>query len=73
MTDSFDFSEPAIRRMVEYNHTPHETWTVGGTLLTIACDACGHPWPCPTLISLREWEATRPDHPDRVPTERAGA
>lgn len=49
----YDFTEEAIRDMVEINHLPVEMMYGGEA--TIECAKCLQPWPCPPLLSLREW------------------
>jgi len=56
--ESIDWSEGAIRDLVAKNHGPVEV-TAGladGTLgVVFSCSQCGEPWPCPILLSLRDW------------------
>ena len=49
-----DLADPVIRDMAERNHTPHEVWRNTGQLCAVRCDTCGHEWPCPTVIQLRD-------------------
>lgn len=61
---TLDFTEPAIRDMVARNHTPTEQWlrSAGGaaTLSSVSCDQCYEPWPCATLLALRNWRSRHP-------------
>jgi hypothetical protein len=49
----YDFTEEAIRDMVELNHRPVEMMYTRQA--TVECDQCHESWPCPALLSLREW------------------
>lgn len=59
-TPYYDFKEELIREMVARNHRPEEIWqrTVGipALLTNIQCEECYEPWPCTTIMKLREWK-----------------
>jgi len=45
--------DPAVREMANRNHRPAESWSMAGLLMSLHCDECGHPWPCPTRRALQ--------------------
>lgn len=53
---TLNLNDPLVREMAQRNHVPRETWTLGGTLVSVSCDMCGYEWPCPTRLLLREWD-----------------
>lgn len=54
----YDFTDEKIRHMVEL-HFPQEIFTGRGESGGVCCDTCSQPWPCASIIALREWEASR--------------
>lgn len=52
MSRQLDLSDPRVRDMAARNHTPTEVWALGGDLISLHCDQCGHSWPCPTRQAL---------------------
>lgn len=54
MSAELDLTDPEVREMAEHNHEPQEMWTMAGQLMSVSCRACGHAWPCPTKVALRE-------------------
>jgi hypothetical protein len=52
MSHELDLSDPRVRDMAARNHQPTEVWTLGGDLISLHCEQCGHPWPCPTRQAL---------------------
>jgi hypothetical protein len=47
-----DLSDKYVRAMADRNHTPREMWSLGGDLISLHCDECGHRWPCETRQAL---------------------
>jgi len=54
-----DVSDPDIREMVLRDHEPKEAWTLGGQLVSVHCDTCFRPWPCPSIKAARAAEENR--------------
>ena len=52
---TLNLNDPMVRMMAQGNHVPQETWTPGGTLVSVSCDMCGYEWPCLTRRQLQEW------------------
>jgi hypothetical protein len=48
-----DVSDPDIREMVLRDHEPEEFWGLGGVLISVHCEACYRPWPCPSIKAAR--------------------
>lgn len=56
-----DLTDSAIREMIEFHHTPEDTWAMGGALMRVHCTQCGFDWPCPPTESLRAHKKENPD------------
>ena len=56
----YDFTDPAIEKMVATSHGPKEDFTskVDGTSESrgIDCFRCHQGWPCPPVVQLREFQ-----------------
>lgn len=48
-----------VREMADRNHRPTEAWSVSGSLLSLHCGECSHPWPCPTRKAVDEIKAAQ--------------
>lgn len=61
--DGYDFGDSLIRDMVSLHHTPCERFLTdaqGTRLLSVDCDRCGSPWPCPQITAYRQWTTANP-------------
>ena len=59
--DNYDFSDPAVRELVDSNHCPcEETDVVASglgisTAITLRCSKCHEMWPCTIIQARRAW------------------
>jgi hypothetical protein len=51
-----DLTNQQIREMAHRNHLPEEIWMSerdgGSSLLSVQCEMCKKPYPCPTRVTL---------------------
>lgn len=54
---NYDFSDPAIRDLVDRNHTPCEltVTNVGGSYVELRCEQDHEVWPCPIIQARRAY------------------
>lgn len=57
---NYDFSDPAIRDLVDQNHCPDEQYTESSGFKEVAllCKKDRQPWPCPIIQARRAYEET---------------
>jgi hypothetical protein len=63
MSTALDLTDPLVRAMADRHHQPTEVWNVGGSLVSVHCEQCGHSWPCETrqaLDDIAAEDAVRP-------------
>lgn len=60
--ENYDFSDPAIRDLVDQNHCPDEQYTESSGFKEVAllCKKDRQPWPCPIIVARRAYEEPTP-------------
>lgn len=55
--ENYDFSDPAIRELVDANHCPDEEFTQTSSFKEVAlvCQMDRQPWPCPIIQARRAY------------------
>lgn len=60
--ENYDFSDPAIRNLVDENHCPTEEYTQvsGFRNVELVCEKDKQAWPCPIIQARRAYEEPTP-------------
>lgn len=55
---NYDFSDPAVRDLVDLNHCPmeHVVTNTLGSYVELRCQQDGTLWPCAIIVARRAWQ-----------------